>query len=197
VAADEEHSKMINKNARSNPGRVAGALEGGATAHPIRSCLFSKKAQLGKIITGFPVLILIVLVMGVFIAFSTYISIKNPIELDKVSQVTLTTNNLLLQSITIQMEGEEKEMLIFDIIKSVPKEKIHEGLKPTLTEENDCYLFFERFDIIKGYRFDTIGQIIPIIEDDKYPTKKRKYKSGDTEKEIWYYFGPCPEVPSE
>ena len=149
--------------------------------------LKNRKAQAGIALT-FPILLIIIVIMAFFIILSTAItSLKQPSSL-KASGV-ITANHPFLK--TISINGEEL-LAIDSYILSQNKEQIHESLKSSLSEGNDCYLLFDEFDIIKGYRLDTLGEIIPIVDDKDYKANKITYEMDERETFIKYYYGPCP-----
>jgi hypothetical protein len=94
-----------------------------SSLQPIQPCDtilgFNKKAQVGKIIATLPVLILIVIVMGIFVALTYAVAAQNsPAQLKPISRISLK-NNLLLQTIdyTLALNNQvsiQKDILIFD-----------------------------------------------------------------------------------
>ncbi len=148
----------------------------------------NKKALAGTALT-FPILLIIIVIMAFFIVLSTAITIlKQPSSL-KTSSGVITTNHPFLKTITI--DGEE--LLAIDAyVLSQNREQIHESLKAALNKGNDCYLLYDEFDIIKGHRLDTIGEIIPIVDEKDYKSNKITYEINERETFIKYYYGPCP-----
>ena len=114
-----------------------------------------KKGQVGEIIATFPVMLLVIIIIGIFIALSFFVAkIKGPASVSGTS-VSLPTNSLLLQNVDITINDKVENMLFFDAVVRVWREELAtdlaEKLKPgperfflslspqLLQEENNCY----------------------------------------------------------
>lgn len=74
----------------------------------------NKKAQLGKIISGFSIFIFLVVLMGIFILLSTGAAVIKHPKAKTASTYLPTENDLMLKLIKIEVNGVERKMLVFD-----------------------------------------------------------------------------------
>ena len=84
---------------------------------------FYKRGQLGKIITSFPVMILIFLIMAVYLLLTGLVfTIKGSSVPSEISSVELEP--VLLKEINIEIDKTKKNLLIFDAIAAYWNDKI-------------------------------------------------------------------------
>ncbi|MDO8459811.1 MAG: hypothetical protein Q7S74_01755 [Nanoarchaeota archaeon] len=101
-----------------------------------------KRAQLGKIITTFPVAIIIILIMAVFIVSASLISLFNIPLLP--TTITLGENSLLLQKVSVaNQKSVSQETLVIDAVKQrienkMAGQELGESLLPLITKEDEC-----------------------------------------------------------
>jgi len=81
--------------------------------------MLDKKGQLGRIITTFPVMLLVIIIMGIFIFLSFSVAKLKPISIGSASLKLPTGEySLLLKPIEVKLENSVKaeKMLFFDLI---------------------------------------------------------------------------------
>ena len=102
----------------------------------------NKKAQMGKIITSLPVMLLIVVIMGIFIFLSAAASLFNSETFDAAASIN-PEDSLLLKNIQIQKDNKITEMPVLDACyeyykKNIKRDELIEQLKKLVTEKNSC-----------------------------------------------------------
>jgi len=164
----------------------------------------NKKAQLGKILTTLPVLIIIIIIMAIYIAASGALSLKGPSEKQPFLE-TNSQNNLMLQSITIQVDNQEKELLVLDALylmmtmklSSDPRESeemVFDEIKKLINEDQNCYLIHS--DLSSNYRsYKYPGNDIDFLEFNVLSPHalRTTIKSDQLAGTFTHYYGRCPE----
>ncbi len=110
--------------------------------------MINKKAQLDKIITTLPVLILIFIIMGIFIILATSITLlgDSPSEIKPHSSTFYELDGLLTKPVQVKLSsGQTEEMMVLDAFllateKRIEQDSLREELKKLLKEEGDCVL---------------------------------------------------------
>jgi len=166
----------------------------------------NKKAQLGRIITTIPIMILVIVIIGFFIIMSAGIfAFKGKTS---ATPTSIHHDNLLLQQIKIEINGQEEEMLILDaaikMIKGeISESKLKESLKPLVNKQHPClFLTPEKIHLKKGSQNIRIGYIykngevlpnyyyLSTIHYNELISETTLNINGEN-KEISAYYGPC------
>ncbi|MBI2451662.1 hypothetical protein HYV50_01125 [Candidatus Pacearchaeota archaeon] len=107
----------------------------------------NKKAQLGKIIATFPVLILIVIIMAIFIILSMFIAALHKPESQKAFlSLQPQENNLMLKEINIKFpDNSDKQMLVLEAFilyknDEIKKDALDKSLQELIQEKNYCII---------------------------------------------------------
>lgn len=117
--------------------------------------LNNKKAQLGKIIASFPVLIIVTLIMAIFLYVAAFSSVFKPSTPTSVS-VNIENTNLLLQPIEINFPDGKKEVLILDAVSEKLNNKINanvllDSLASLVKGDNKCAIISTGNDYYLAY----------------------------------------------
>jgi hypothetical protein len=159
---------------------------------------------MGKIITTIPTLILIVIVMGVFIGLSIAASTMKDSKIEPANLVTLPENNLLLQTIEVEFEGEVKKMLVYDVLNLIIKHRLdlsevnlHKILSKLLNEEKNCYYLngMPGQYNFNAWKYNPTQQIEDYRDHDGIEEASQSKTFTDdkgTEITVRHYFGRCP-----
>ena len=172
----------------------------------------NKKAQIGKVISFVPTLIIVIVIMAIFIVLSTTISLKNGFKLDTPQALsTLPKNNLLLQEIPVTIDDKETTMLVYDAYYFFLEDHVEtrftnrrvgsslqNEVEDILNEENDCYIldlppaftlsgsrYFSQDDI-RSLGSNTKNALAPLLTTNTYSINKVEYH-------VKHYLGPCPK----
>lgn len=165
--------------------------------------MINKKAQLGKIITTLPVMILLILIMAMFVALSAGAFLFNGKTQPSPAKFIIASNNLLFKTIEIKLNDNTiKEMLIIEaIIESIngktTQEEIDKGLEQFLTRLNNCAFITIDGGIIAQAKQNTDGTIKDIETfgssiDNKKIMRKIISLNGE-EYKIESYYGECKD----
>ncbi|MBS3089229.1 hypothetical protein J4402_05685 [Candidatus Pacearchaeota archaeon] len=160
----------------------------------------SKKAQLGKFIVSLPVMIIIVVIMGIFIALSATASLFKISTFDAADSIN-PEESLLLKSIQIEIDGKQQQTLVFDAITImlngyISPEHFKEKIKPLVNEQHPCIIVLKNTELIAGYVYkNNQVQIIPSYFSSfiKNPEQIQRIKieaRGQTY-EMSAYYGDC------
>jgi hypothetical protein len=86
----------------------------------------NKKGQLGKLISSFPIMLLVFIIMGVFIFISASVSLANVgKETPVFAEEIVTQDDLMLKMINVDMgDGKMQQMKVIDAAKKVYDETI-------------------------------------------------------------------------
>ncbi len=127
--------------------------------------MINKKSQLGHIISAPIVFIFVALVMFGFIVVAAGISILHKPSPSEISKVSFPANDLLLQKIKVQINNQEKEILVIDALILYENDKLERNsleneLKRLLDTKNNCLA------IAKGPSFNPIGKTGGSARDD-------------------------------
>jgi len=176
----------------------------------------SKKAQVGKIIATLPVLVLVVIVMGIFMALTYAVAAQNIPDALEAKSLSTHKESLHLQTIKISLQTQpEKEMLFFDALSFLTKDHydgfsttyltpsiLANTIANTLDNNNDCYYLDARPVIQTAYKFENGKAVInnPLKnffenKHEELPTIELPITTGTySGKSIktYYYFGTCP-----
>jgi hypothetical protein len=168
----------------------------------------SKKAQLGKIISGFYVLIFVVVIMGLFILLSTgAYMIKHP-SAKMASNYLPVENDLMLQPVKIKVDNVEREMLLFDAFQvnilsdgTIKRDFMPDKVSVSIGEQildsvNNCYY------VNYGPDLDWYAQRLPdgsVKRDSTFRSLKFTNVENVASKKIGpmkvialtYYYGGC------
>jgi len=166
----------------------------------------NKKAQLGKIISYVPILILVISIMAIFIFIAFALSLKTGFKLDS-PIITTNDNNLLLKTIEIEYDlGDDttaiQRMLAYEAItklisKEITEQELRSSLRNLVEETNKCfYLRDEKFSQIptEGGGYEEIPGLFTPMYNGKIPERpnKRTIEVGDKTLTVFHYIGECP-----
>lgn len=181
--------------------------------------MINKKAQMGKIIVTFPVMLIIVVIMALFIFLSFTISALHKPSSFQASETTSTEKNLLMQKVKIPTIDQEKYVLVLDAIqlyenKLTSRSIFEESLKELLNSKTNCVAIAKSLnenpssekggaaydDILiefideQTFVTGTVGSIP--LELQKYKEKnlfnKFSFKNKDSQLIfVEYYYGVC------
>jgi len=170
----------------------------------IPRCYMNKKAQLGKIISSFPAIILTFFIMLIFIFLAASFSVlKNP-TFSRSSIFPLGTEDILLQSVSINNENYLfLEALYLNHQGILSRSQLFESINPLLNEKNNCYILLDDItppghNAIIGYKLSNELEEIRDNPRNAIPNWENALKKtfsiniNKEIKEITYFFGRCP-----
>jgi len=157
--------------------------------------MINKKAQAGKIIATFPVLIIIVIILALYIILSagTFV-INKPAAREDASLSFAPENNLLLKTIIFEQDGIKKEYILYDAVylklnKDLDLDEVRDTLKSLLTEQNNCFILhtFSEPSGTKGYQLKKgfISQISTV--SSTFETLRQTMTIKGKETNVIYY----------
>jgi hypothetical protein len=161
------------------------------------------KAQTGKIIALPIVIIIVVLIMFIFVALSTGLSIFKRPTAQPSALTTSPSDNLMLQTVKVKVEEKEKDLLVIDALQLHLKEKVKLEdltfqLQTLLNENNNCYIFYDKFrsgsgyNEIYGYEYLPESNTYKEIKIETLLDKTATITLNPTlNREYVYYYGPC------
>ena len=174
----------------------------------------NKKAQLGKIIATLPVLILVVIIMGLFIAIAAAITTLHKPSFETASPAIIIDNNLLLQTVEIEHKlndetsAFEKYLVMDAVYLSLQEElnpdkesagdirkKIPDALGSLQKKTNNCYLLKYSYDIIIGRSIISEKDLFRSNDYENSLEGKTSFTNFNIEgktMEVEHYFGTCP-----
>jgi len=172
-----------------------------------------KGIVIGKSIATITSLISILILMIAFMVAASIISaFKSPTS-EEASVNVFPQNNLLLQTISLTLDDETRDVLVFDAISlklqgELLEDEINTKLKSLLNEQNDCYLLIDTlfaegvpgaattdwgFQYLKEGSLK--GTFYSINDYKKYEAKNllhiTTFKTPNIERSYKHYFGPC------
>jgi hypothetical protein len=164
----------------------------------------SKKAQLGKIVSGFSIFIFLIVLMAIFILLSTGAAIiKHPTA--KTASVYLPNeNDLMFQPINVTLrDGSQKKVLVYDAVylwytdklkTKVLKDEIN--LEQLRAKTGNCYYLELQLDAALTTTESTNKELTLSIEkylgDLSKGLKTKSFDINGAKKEVKYYYGKCP-----
>jgi len=167
------------------------------------SQFMNKKALAGKALT-FIVFIVVIIIMSVFIALSTSISILKTPPTSEAQLTTQNENALLLETISLKIEDKETDILVYDAVYllftgEITEENLETALIKLKKETDKCYVLASDFLIIlkekpSGFESQKLGLLIG--DESHY----RRFKDSLTEttikvnqglRKVQHYYGPC------
>jgi len=164
--------------------------------------MISKRAQLGKIITFLPVLILIVIIISIYITLAAGITLLNFEVKPTITSPNLPGihKNLLFETITINGQNLiVYEAAIKTLSGEIPQNTLKETLKSlSLKDENNCIILEIVNENVQGIRI-FIKQGEDVLTRDGWPIESFDEKL-ETNQEIMFnnqphfvltYYGPC------
>lgn len=173
----------------------------------------NKRGQAPEGMTYFVVFIIIIVMMGVFIALSFGVAGGKKPALPSVSAVKTPEDFLLLKEIEVEDKNEKiRKMTVFYALAEMEKGKIDpakfvNGLDVIVNEQNSC-LIFDTYRNVQGYshyyhtaKFND-GKIESISPGEvlRYKDKLMKIDSifvGERKLDISSYYGDCIIITKE
>lgn len=160
-----------------------------------------KATYLGTGIISFPVLIILVIIMALFIIISMGATFFLEKPVPEVLSVTPAQENLLLQTINVKLnDGTKKEMLVFDAVNllfnvdyqhltKLNKEEFGKALEP-LKKDNKCY-FFSYYSTPEGFGTQLNTEKQTYFGELNLESKSKEVYLSKYLREIKYYYGSC------
>jgi len=179
-------------------------------------CTLDKKGQIGKMITAFPVILAILLLVSGFVIFTEFIK-KNNVGFNK-EAVSIGDNGFLFSTISIKYNDDKvNDMRALDAVnnalaeisnggKSFSGGSFQNSFNPLVTKNKGCLLILFRgpktlYDVASKYFLDgSRSTVIPFATDreiESYAnnlgvfTITEKTKVNTFDREISYYYGGC------
>jgi len=178
-------------------------------------CTLDKKGQIGKMITAFPVILAILLLVSGFVIFTEFIK-KNNVGFNK-EAATIVDNDMLFMPIKMKYDNKVLAVRVIDLVKKqadstpVNHDKkynpllFYDSLMPLVHSNKGCLvLYFVHSGAHKGYagvkydpKFNYQGKGVSMISgaDPSY-VKANKFgsfilNSLNREVTLNYYYGEC------
>jgi len=164
----------------------------------------NNRAQIGKIISSFPAILLTFFIMLIFIFLAASFSVlKNP-TFSQSSIFPLGTEDILLQSISINNENYIfLEALYLNHQGTISRAQLFESINPLLNEKNNCYIILDDISPpgqsnIIGYKLSTTLEQIRDTPRTAIPdwenalTRTITLNIDSKNKQVTYFFGRCP-----
>jgi hypothetical protein len=173
--------------------------------------MIPKKAQIEKAVT-FPVLILLIIILGAFLILASTIAIKSPIKTTKANEINFNpSDNSYFKTVNVKLPDDtEKRIQIYDALTLSIQRKVKSiDFQGELDETNNCYLLVDKESIsvpisfkqvgnqrdenFYGYKYNPLGNPTKILSYIKYEDKldEALFKTNDQIKKLYFYLGPC------
>ena len=163
----------------------------------------NKKAVIGKGIVAFPVFFFVLIIMSSFLLLTATTTILKPIHPQQASLINSPEENLLIQTIEIELEnGSKKELLVYDALHLIwqdtelfSRNKLTTTIaEQLLTEKNNCYVLdFPPIWRWSGWELEDSkvkrNPTLEYIEQELLTKTKMDAKQVHI---LSYYYGACP-----
>ncbi len=168
--------------------------------------MMKRKGQIGRILTTFPVMILIVMVLAIYILLSVGLKVTNgPGEF---SEKTFNIEeNILFENIILRSSEtgyKETDISLLDALVllnngEIRESQIRDGLRELVNKEKRCvYLFYKGSSFGWYLNQDNVVDINDIVKKDiNRKVETQIYLHNGNEFIVQSYYGSCLEAEDE